>query len=107
MNHRAKRSASNDATRGETFETRRNENEARSRRKRSFNSEQYYIETLVVADASMLRHHDDDLEHYILSIMMVANSVFSHPSLGSAIAISVVKVRFDCVNEQSYGSRCD
>lgn len=57
-----------------------------------FESRQHYIETLVVADATMLREHGDDLEHYILSIMMVANRVFSHPSLGSAIALSVVKV---------------
>lgn len=64
-----------------------------SRTKRAFNSRQHYIETLVVADRSMAEHHGDDLEHYILTIMMVANRVFSHPSLGNAIKISVVKVR--------------
>ena len=75
-----------------------NDEAPRLRSKRSFDSKQHYIETMVVADASMVRHHGDDLEHYILSIMMVANRVFSHPSLGSAIALSVVKVRIksDC-----------
>ena len=69
---------------------------SKSRSKRGFDSKQHYIETMIVADASMLRHHGDDLEHYILSIMMVANRVFSHPSLGSAISLSVIKVIFNC-----------
>lgn len=68
------------------------EQEAKSRRKRDFESHQHYIETLVVADASMVREHGDDLEHYIMTVMMIANRVFSHPSLGSAVALSVVKV---------------
>ena len=63
-----------------------------SRGKRSFESRQHYIETMVVADAGMVEEHGNDLEHYILSIMMLANKIFSHPSLGSAIHLSVVKV---------------
>ena len=68
------------------------EEQVLSRKKRGFKSQQHYIETLVVADRSMIDHHGDDLEHYILTIMMVANRVFSHPSLGNAVSISVVKV---------------
>ena len=49
---------------------------------------------MVVADASFAAEHGDDLEHYILTLMAIANRVFSHPSLGSAISISVVKVLY-------------
>ena len=53
---------------------------------------------MVVADASFAADHGDDLEHYILTLMAIANRVFSHPSLGSAISISVVKVSHqDCL----------
>ena len=76
-----------------TYDSNRDET-VTSRSKRSFDSKPHYIETMIVADTSMLQHHGDDLEHYILSIMMIANRVFTHPSLGSAIAISVVKVSF-------------
>eukprot|EP00059_Ciona_intestinalis_P001979 XP_002121984.1 A disintegrin and metalloproteinase with thrombospondin motifs 4 [Ciona intestinalis] len=76
---------------------------AKSRSKRAFDSQQHYIETLVVADASMVEEHGDDLEHYILTLMMVANRVFSHPSLGSAISISVVKIMV--LHEDSDGPR--
>ena len=64
-----------------------------SRKKRSLQSRQHYIETMIVADSSMVQEHGANLEHYILSVMMLANKVFSHPSLGSAISLSVVKVR--------------
>ena len=67
-------------------------NSARLRRKRDFASHQHYIETMVVADAGVLKRHGNDLEHYIMTLMSIANRVFSHPSLGSAVAISVVKV---------------
>ncbi|XP_039254069.2 A disintegrin and metalloproteinase with thrombospondin motifs 4-like [Styela clava] len=63
-----------------------------SRQKRGFSSKQHFIETMVVADKAMSDHHGDDLEHYILTIMMVANRVFAHPSLGNAVTISVVKI---------------
>ncbi|CAK8693253.1 unnamed protein product [Clavelina lepadiformis] len=89
---RAKRSAESSERNIIDFEI-EGDDVARSRSKRSsFDSRQYHIETMVVADATMVRDHGDDLEHYILSIMMVANRVFSHPSLGSAVAISVVKI---------------
>ena len=68
---------------------------AKSRSKRSFESRQHYIETMIVADASMVKEHGSDLEHYILSIMMLANRAYSHPSLGSAIKLTVVKVRIN------------
>lgn len=64
-----------------------------SRKKRSFMSRQHYIETMIVADKSMADHHGSDLEHYILTVAMVANQVFSHGSLGNAVSLSVVRVR--------------
>uniref|UniRef100_H2ZNU0 Peptidase M12B domain-containing protein n=1 Tax=Ciona savignyi TaxID=51511 RepID=H2ZNU0_CIOSA len=75
----------------------------KSRSKRSFDSRQHYIETMVVADAGMVREHGTDLEHYILTLMMVANRVFAHPSLGSAISISVVKIVI--LDEEANGPR--
>jgi len=70
------------------------EEQVTSRKKRSFQSHQHYIETMVVADSSMVEEHGANLEHYILSVMMLGNKVFSHPSLGSAISLNVVKVSF-------------
>ena len=49
---------------------------------------------MVVADDSLAQQLGDGLEHYILTLMSIANRVFSHPSLGSAVSISVVKVLY-------------
>ncbi len=63
------------------------------REKRDFNANEYFIEAMVVADKSLYDKYENDLEHYILTIMSGANRIFSHPSLGMVISIIVTKVR--------------
>lgn len=61
-----------------------------SRAKR-FASVPRYVETLVVADESMVKFHGDDLQHYLLTLMATAARLYKHPSIRNPIQISVVK----------------
>ncbi|CAF1295927.1 unnamed protein product, partial [Didymodactylos carnosus] len=64
-----------------------------SRVKRSLNK-QRYIESLVVADSSILNHFDHPkIAHwYILTLMNMVNAIYKHPSLGSAVEVVVVRL---------------
>jgi len=64
----------------------------RSRQKRDIYSKEYYIEAMVVADQTMVEKYGSDLEHYLLTIMGGANRIFSHPSLGLIVSLSVTKI---------------
>ncbi|XP_036601927.1 A disintegrin and metalloproteinase with thrombospondin motifs 8 [Trichosurus vulpecula] len=64
---------------------------ATSRTKR-FVSEARYVETLLVADASMARFYGSDLKNHILTLMSVAARIYKHPSLKNSINLVVVKV---------------
>ncbi|XP_010865083.2 A disintegrin and metalloproteinase with thrombospondin motifs 8 [Esox lucius] len=61
-------------------------------RKRRFVSSPRYIETLVVADASMTHFYGDEIKHYLLTLMAVAAGVYRHPSLKNSVSLVVVKM---------------
>uniref|UniRef100_A0A8C6WWM1 ADAM metallopeptidase with thrombospondin type 1 motif 20 n=1 Tax=Neogobius melanostomus TaxID=47308 RepID=A0A8C6WWM1_9GOBI len=63
----------------------------RVRRKR-FLSYPRYVELMVTADAKMVRHHGQNLEHYILTIMSVVAAVYRDPSVGNLINIMIVRL---------------
>ncbi|XP_047548882.1 A disintegrin and metalloproteinase with thrombospondin motifs 15 isoform X2 [Lutra lutra] len=70
--------------------------ESRSRRRsgraKRFVSIPRYVETLVVADESMVKFHGADLEHYLLTLLATAARLYRHPSILNPINIVVVKV---------------
>lgn len=64
----------------------------RSGRAKRFVSIPRYVETLVVADESMVKFHGEDLEHYLLTLLATAARLYRHPSILNPISIVVVKV---------------
>ncbi|KAM4650990.1 A disintegrin and metalloproteinase with thrombospondin motifs 15 [Discoglossus pictus] len=60
-------------------------------RSRRFASITRYVETLIVADETMLKFHGDDLQHYLLTLMATAARLYKHPSIKNPINIAVVK----------------
>ncbi|XP_015281986.1 PREDICTED: A disintegrin and metalloproteinase with thrombospondin motifs 15 [Gekko japonicus] len=50
-----------------------------------------YVETLVVADESMVKFHGDDLQHYLLTLMATAARLYRHASILNPINVVVVK----------------
>uniref|UniRef100_A0A8B9Q6S6 ADAM metallopeptidase with thrombospondin type 1 motif 15 n=1 Tax=Apteryx owenii TaxID=8824 RepID=A0A8B9Q6S6_APTOW len=63
----------------------------KGRRAKRFVSVPRYVETLVVADESMVKFHGDDLQHYLLTLMATAARLYKHPSIRNPINIAVVK----------------
>lgn len=61
-------------------------------RAKRFASVPRYVETLVVADNSMVQFHGSDLKHYLLTLMSVAARLYKHPSILNFINIAVVKI---------------
>lgn len=61
-------------------------------RAKRFASVPRYVETLVVADNSMVQFHGSDLKHYLLTLMSVAARLYKHPSIRNFINIAVVKI---------------
>ncbi|KAI4905184.1 hypothetical protein NFI96_013898 [Prochilodus magdalenae] len=61
-------------------------------RHRRFVSAPRFIETLVVADASMSRFHGGQIQHYILTLVSVAAQLYKHPSIRNSLNIVIVKV---------------
>lgn len=61
-------------------------------RAKRFASVPRYVETLVVADQSMVQFHGEDLKHYLLTLMSVAARLYRHPSILNFINIAVVKI---------------
>ncbi|XP_004438538.1 PREDICTED: A disintegrin and metalloproteinase with thrombospondin motifs 15 [Ceratotherium simum simum] len=64
----------------------------RSGRAKRFVSIPRFVETLVVADESMVKFHGADLEHYLLTLLATAARLYRHPSILNPISIVVVKV---------------
>ncbi|KAL9825907.1 LOW QUALITY PROTEIN: A disintegrin and metalloproteinase with thrombospondin motifs 8 [Geothlypis trichas] len=62
------------------------------RRAPRFVSQARYVETLLVADASMVRFYGEDVENHILTLMSMAARIYKHPSLRNSISLVVVKV---------------
>ncbi|XP_074833235.1 A disintegrin and metalloproteinase with thrombospondin motifs 8 isoform X2 [Carettochelys insculpta] len=61
-------------------------------RARRFVSEARFVETLLVADASMVRFYGAELKNHILTLMSVAAQIYKHPSLKNSVSLVVVKV---------------
>uniref|UniRef100_H0V1Z5 ADAM metallopeptidase with thrombospondin type 1 motif 8 n=1 Tax=Cavia porcellus TaxID=10141 RepID=H0V1Z5_CAVPO len=70
------------------------------RTKRSV-SEARFVETLVVADASMAALYSADLQNHILTLMSVAARIYKHPSIQNSINLVVVKVLI--VEDEKWG----
>ncbi|XP_042327049.1 A disintegrin and metalloproteinase with thrombospondin motifs 8 [Sceloporus undulatus] len=68
------------------------EPDSTSARTKRFTSQARYVETLVVADTSMLQFYGEDLMNHILTLMSVAAQIYKHPSLKNSINLVVVKV---------------
>ncbi|KAL7831671.1 hypothetical protein AOLI_G00292190 [Acnodon oligacanthus] len=51
-----------------------------------------FIETMVVADASMSRFYGEEIKHYILTLVSVAAQMYKHPSIKNSLSIVIVKV---------------
>ncbi|CAM9825450.1 unnamed protein product [Bubo scandiacus] len=62
------------------------------RRAKRFVSQARYVETLLVADASMVRFYGEDVENHVLTLMAMAARIYKHPSLKNSINLVVVKV---------------
>ena len=60
------------------------------RMKRSISSPRH-VETLIVADPTMVVFHDD-IETYLLTIMNMVSALYKDPSIGNAIEIVVVRI---------------
>ncbi|XP_018430402.1 PREDICTED: A disintegrin and metalloproteinase with thrombospondin motifs 15 [Nanorana parkeri] len=60
-------------------------------RSRRFASITRYVETLIVADETMLKFHGEDLQHYLLTLMATAARLYRHPGIQNPINIVVVK----------------
>ncbi|XP_006901803.1 PREDICTED: A disintegrin and metalloproteinase with thrombospondin motifs 8 [Elephantulus edwardii] len=68
---------------------------------RRFVSEARFVETLLVADASMAAFYGADLQNHILTLMSVAAQIYKHPSIRNAINLMVVKVLI--VEDEKWG----
>ncbi|XP_056632965.1 A disintegrin and metalloproteinase with thrombospondin motifs 7 isoform X1 [Diorhabda sublineata] len=67
-----------------------NKKTGRNQRSVSLN---HFVETLVVADASMVDFHQDgDIETYILTLMNMVSMLYQDPTLGNSVKIVVVKI---------------
>ncbi|CAM4666568.1 unnamed protein product [Lepidochelys olivacea] len=63
----------------------------KSGRSKRFVSVPRYVETLVVADESMVKFHGADLQHYLLTLLATAARLYKHPSILNPISLAVVK----------------
>ncbi|XP_007663757.3 A disintegrin and metalloproteinase with thrombospondin motifs 15 [Ornithorhynchus anatinus] len=63
-----------------------------ARRAKRFASVPRFVETLVVADESMVKFHGADLEHYLLTLLATAARLYRHPSIRNPVSIVVVKM---------------
>ncbi|XP_067827096.1 A disintegrin and metalloproteinase with thrombospondin motifs 8-like [Heptranchias perlo] len=61
-------------------------------RPKRFVSEARYIETMLVADKSMVRFHGAGLQHYLLTLMAVVSRLYKDPSIRNLVNVVVVKV---------------
>ncbi|XP_051546241.1 A disintegrin and metalloproteinase with thrombospondin motifs 20-like [Myxocyprinus asiaticus] len=61
-------------------------------RKKRFLSYPRFVELMVTADTKMVRHHGQNLEHYILTIMSVVAAIYRDPSVGNLVNIMIVKL---------------
>lgn len=62
-----------------------------SRNKR-FLSYPRYVEVMVTADAKMVHHHGQNLQHYVLTLMSIVAAIYKDSSIGNLINIVIVKL---------------
>ncbi|KAM5245947.1 A disintegrin and metalloproteinase with thrombospondin motifs 8 [Ctenodactylus gundi] len=70
-------------------------------RTKRFASEARFVETLLVADKSMVAFYGADLQNHILTLASVAARIYKHPSIRNAINLVVVKVLI--VEDEKWG----
>ncbi|XP_060923029.1 A disintegrin and metalloproteinase with thrombospondin motifs 5 [Limanda limanda] len=85
--HRGKR----DRHRGRARDRDAHGPEPGARRRRSV-SRARHVALLLVADASMLRQHGSDLNHYLLTLAHIASRLYGHASIENPVRLSVVRV---------------
>ncbi|GCB62131.1 A disintegrin and metalloproteinase with thrombospondin motifs 8-like [Scyliorhinus torazame] len=61
-------------------------------RTKRFVSEARYIETMLVADHTMLNFHGASLQHYLLTLMAMVSRLYKEPSIRNLVNVVVVKV---------------
>ncbi|XP_038079260.1 A disintegrin and metalloproteinase with thrombospondin motifs 15-like [Patiria miniata] len=71
----------------------------------SLQTGQKYMELMVMADNEMRRHHRDDLESYVMTILNIVARRFVDPSLGANLRIHLVK--FYVLESDQVGSGSD
>lgn len=62
-----------------------------SRHKRSDSLERH-IEVMVVADHEMEKYHEENLKHYVLTLMAMVTSIYKHHSIKNYINVVLVKL---------------
>uniref|UniRef100_G1NB35 ADAM metallopeptidase with thrombospondin type 1 motif 20 n=1 Tax=Meleagris gallopavo TaxID=9103 RepID=G1NB35_MELGA len=67
------------------------DNNPHSRKKR-FLSYPRYVEVMVTADTKMVRHHGQNLQHYVLTLMSIVAAIYKDSSIGNLINIVIVKL---------------
>ncbi|XP_048817064.1 A disintegrin and metalloproteinase with thrombospondin motifs 20 isoform X5 [Lagopus muta] len=61
-------------------------------RKKRFLSYPRYVEVMVTADTKMVRHHGQNLQHYVLTLMSIVAAIYKDSSIGNLINIVIVKL---------------
>ncbi|XP_014726621.1 PREDICTED: A disintegrin and metalloproteinase with thrombospondin motifs 20 [Sturnus vulgaris] len=61
-------------------------------RKKRFLSYPRYVEVMVTADTKMVRHHGQNLQHYVLTLMSIVAAIYKDSTIGNLINIVIVKL---------------
>ncbi|XP_008824822.1 A disintegrin and metalloproteinase with thrombospondin motifs 20 isoform X2 [Nannospalax galili] len=73
------------------FQAEEERGQVHSRNKR-FLSYPRYVEVMVTADAKMVLHHGQNLQHYVLTLMSIVAAIYKDSSIGNLINIVIVKL---------------
>ncbi|XP_039628815.1 A disintegrin and metalloproteinase with thrombospondin motifs 9 isoform X1 [Polypterus senegalus] len=80
----------------DAFSKKRDSNETSEsgarRRSKRFLSYPRFVEVMVVADSKMVERHENNLQHYVLTLMSIVASIYRDPSIGNLIHIVIVKL---------------
>ncbi|XP_057647833.1 A disintegrin and metalloproteinase with thrombospondin motifs 20 [Chionomys nivalis] len=61
-------------------------------RSKRFLSYPRYVEVMITADAKMVHHHGQNLQHYVLTLMSIVAAIYKDSSIGNLINIVIVKL---------------
>ncbi|XP_020379997.2 A disintegrin and metalloproteinase with thrombospondin motifs 1 [Rhincodon typus] len=81
-----------DSTQTQQFGSKATPQPTGHQRAKRFVSSPRHVETLLVADNSMVEFHGSGLRHYLLTLMSVAAKLYKHPSIKNSISLVVVKI---------------